>query len=84
MEPAGGGTYRHELSDGEHAELLEALLRLRGMVLLSGYPSPLYDAALPGWQRVERAAMADGALPRTECLWLNPAAQRACPQGRLL
>src|SRR3546814_14701909 len=42
--------------------------------LLSGYPHPLYDEALPGWKRVERMAHADGGRERTECLWINPAA----------
>ena len=43
------------------------------MVVLSGYPCDLYDNALRGWKRVERTALADGALRRTEVLWLNPA-----------
>lgn len=63
--------YRHELSIADHAELLEFLRSLQGKVVLSGYPSPLYDEALTGWRRIERAALADGALPRTEVLWLN-------------
>jgi hypothetical protein len=54
-----------------------SLRDLMGMVLLSGYPAPLYDEALPGWRRIERAALADGAKPRTEVLWLNPAAAEA-------
>lgn len=74
-----GGVYRHELDDAEHLELLQHLNALKGMVVLSGYPSPLYDDNLPGWQRIERAALADGALKRTEVLWLNPAAVKACP-----
>lgn len=68
------GNYRHELTDEKHAELLDALKSLTGMVVLSGYPSPLYDAALAGWTRVDRAALADGARARVEVLWLNPAA----------
>jgi DNA adenine methylase len=78
-----GADYRHEMTDAEHGELLAFLGTLKGMVILSGYPSPLYDAALAGWRRVEKAAMADGALHRTECLWLNPAALAASPQGVL-
>jgi DNA adenine methylase len=65
--------YRHELDREGHVALLEALKGLRGMVVLSGYPDPLYDNALPDWRRVERETMADGARPRTEVLWLNPA-----------
>jgi DNA adenine methylase len=42
------------------------------MVVLSGYPSELYDDALHDWRRVEREALADGAAKRVEVLWLNP------------
>lgn len=35
-------------------------------------PSTFYDEQLEGWHRVEREAMADGARPRTEVLWINP------------
>jgi DNA adenine methylase len=82
----GGGfvTYAHELSVDDHRELLDFLSTLKGMVVLSGYPSPLYDEALRGWRRVDKKALADGARPRTECLWLNPAAAAACPQRVLL
>lgn len=68
--------YRHELDRGGHERLLEQLRGLSGMVALSGYPHPLYDDALSGWRRIETAAHADGARPRTEVLWLNPAAVR--------
>lgn len=74
--------YRHELSDEDHAELLAATRSLAGMVVLSGYPSPLYDDALGDWWRVERQALADGARPRTEVLWINPACRQALEAGR--
>lgn len=66
--------YRHELSDADHRELLGFLKTLSGMVVLSGYPCPLYAENLSGWSTVEKAALADGARQRTEVLWLNPAA----------
>lgn len=66
--------YAHELSDDDHRALLDALRGLRGMVVLCGYPSAMYDDALADWERVEREALADGARPRTEVLWINPAA----------
>lgn len=75
--------YAHELSDDDHSELLTFLRGLRGMVVLSGYPSPLYDAALPDWRRVERKALADGARERTEVLWINAAATSALSSGPL-
>lgn len=69
--------YRHELTRDDHAALLDALSSLAGMVVLSGYPDPLYDRRLAGWRRVETRAYADGARERTEVLWLNPAACHA-------
>jgi DNA adenine methylase len=74
--------YRHELSDAEHTDLLADLRNLCGMVILSGYPHPLYDDALPGWRRIECEAHADGARPRTEVLWINPACVAALNRPR--
>lgn len=79
----GGGTYRHELTLEQHMELLEGLRELEGMVILCGYPSEIYDEALPDWRRVERDALADGAAPRTEVLWINPAARARLSAGPL-
>jgi len=78
-----GADYAHEMSDEDHAELLDFLRGLTGMVVLSGYPSPLYDDALSGWLRVERKALADGARARTEVLWINPSAAAAQGNGPL-
>lgn len=73
-----GGTlyhgYIHEMSVADHEALLARILGLRAAVVLSGYPTQLYDDALGGWRRVERAALADGARKRTEVLWMNRAA----------
>jgi len=66
-----GADYAHELSDADHADLLTFLRGLRGKVMLSGYPHPEYDAALDGWTRIEKAALADGARKRVEVLWCN-------------
>lgn len=75
--------YRHELTVADHVELLSFLRGLEGMVLLCGYPAPLYDDALHDWLRVERDACADGARPRTEVMWINPAcADRLTAEGR--
>ena len=68
-----GDDYAHEMDDAAHQALLECLAGLSGMVVLSGYPHPLYDAFLTDWRRVEKSALADGASPRTEVLWINPA-----------
>jgi DNA adenine methylase len=71
------GMYAHEMDPDAHVALLERLRGLKGMVVLSGYASTLYDDALPDWRRVATAAVADGAEQRTEVLWVNPAAAAA-------
>jgi DNA adenine methylase len=76
--------YRHELSDDDHVALLDFLRKLQGMVMVSGYRSALYDAALKDWKHIERDALADGARKRTEVLWLNSAAVAATRKERLL
>jgi DNA adenine methylase len=69
--------YRHELTRDEHRKLLTLLGTLQGMVIVSGYPSPLYDGLLTAWRRVSTRAYADGAREREEVLWLNPACAAA-------
>ncbi len=69
--------YAYEMTDRDHRELAEALHACRGMVILSGYPSPLYDELYGDWAYVEHRAIIDGAHLRTERLWLSPATQRA-------
>lgn len=66
--------YRHEMNTDGHCRLLVFVKNLKGAVILSGYPSPMYDDALFNWQRVERKALADGARERVEVLWINPMA----------
>lgn len=78
----GFHVYEHELETEDHVALLNFLTTLKGMVVLSGYPSELYDALLPGWQRHEKEAYADGGRARRECIWLNPAAQAARLDGK--
>lgn len=71
------GCYAHEMDKDDHHRVLGHLKTLEGMVVLSGYPLPLYDEHLAEWRRVEVAAHADGARDRTEVLWINPNAAAA-------
>jgi DNA adenine methylase len=63
--------YRYEMTDAHHRALL---VRLRSWapasIIVSGYPSRLYDDLLSDWHTVEFQAMTRGG-PRTEKLWLN-------------
>lgn len=66
-----GADYAHEMTDDDHAALLDVVCSLRGTVILSGYASDLYDARLAGWHRETREVRGDGACARTEVLWIN-------------
>ena len=72
-DPAYVGYFK-EMTDTEHEHMLQVAMELRGMVVISGYPSEMYDGALLGWRREQITALADGARERTEVLWLNPLA----------
>lgn len=63
--------YRYEMSDLEHEELLETLLKHPGKVLLSGYDNEMYNKILFGWNKVYKRARAECGLLRTEVLWMN-------------
>ncbi len=64
--------YTHEMTDADHRAMAVVLKELRGAVIVSGYPCALYDEELfPDWVRLERQALADGALKRTEVLWMR-------------
>ena len=63
--------YRHEMSDQDHEELLEALLLHTGPVMLSGYDNDIYNERLQGWRKISTPARAENSLPRTEVLWMN-------------
>ena len=79
VETAKNSAYRFEMTNEEHMELLNVLKDLRGAVIVCGYNSDLYNNALTGWKRVTRTTAANGfagSVQRTECLWLNPAAQQ--------
>lgn len=71
---SGRRLYKHEMTEQEHAELLEVLDRHPGPVVLSGYSNPLYDDRLSGWGRKTSRAAAERGRIRQEVLWLNPVA----------
>ena len=80
---ATGQVYRHEMTDDDHRELATVLRAARGYVVLSGYPCSLYDQELyPDWHRVTTETHADGAVDRTEVLWLSPRTWEALQRER--
>lgn len=73
--------YRHEMSSEEHRALSELLHQVEGYVILSGYDCELYGELYADWKSVERETHADGALDRTEILWLSPRVTAALSAG---
>jgi site-specific DNA-adenine methylase len=67
---SAGKLYRHDLDEVDHVRLLEVLKALPCMVMISGYPSALYNEALAGWRRVSFMAKTH-VDRREECVWLN-------------
>lgn len=82
--------YRWEMTDRQHRELSVLLHSLRGMVIISSYPGPLYDRLYRGWKTVcwtggqfwggtKKLGMSKET--RTECVWMNRAAVKAHRQS---
>ena len=68
--------YGCEMSADNHRELAEVLNRCAGKVVLSGYPSPLYDDLYDKWRTVHfdianHAAGGRSKARKTETLWMN-------------
>lgn len=65
--------YKYEYTKKQHIELIKTLKRCAtkgAKVMLSGYPSKLYDENLQGWYAIEFQVMTRGG-PRTEKLWMS-------------
>lgn len=66
----GADLYDYEMTAEDHQRLLQTLTSLPCMVMLSGYRSALYDAALRGWERIDYQAPTRRGMVE-ESLWLN-------------
>jgi len=68
--------YGVEMTDQDHRELADVLNRCRAKVVISGYPSPLYQELYAEWKTVEFDAVKHSAGGKSkarakECLWKN-------------
>lgn len=66
--------YAFEMTGVDHQELLDVLRQCKGKVMLSGYPSELYDRTLADWNRhmfnlPNNAANGKEKKRETEVLW---------------
>jgi hypothetical protein len=70
--------YGVEMSELDHGKLADVLNRCIGAVVLSGYPSPLYEDLFGHWRRVEfdianHAAGGRQKARKTEVIWIKDA-----------
>jgi DNA adenine methylase len=65
------------MDDSEHADLLDALDRHPGPVVLSGYANDPYDQRLTHWERVTLPTVGEHGKHQVEVLWLNSRAGQA-------
>lgn len=65
------GIYKFEMSNDEHEQLLELVVKSRSMVCISAYDSELYNEKLKGWFTAEKATIAQMGKHRVEKLYMN-------------
>lgn len=68
--------YEDEMTDDDHIELSKALNNFRGKVIISGYPSTLYNRLYQNWNMVEKqianhASQQKKKTTKTEVIWTN-------------
>ncbi len=62
--------YRHEYTVADHKRLIQTLRNIPANIMISGYPSPLYDELLSDWRTYEFTVMTRGGV-RVEKIWMN-------------
>ena len=63
--------YKHEMTDEDHEELLQAILQSKAKIMISGYESELYETYLKDWKRMEFRGAAEHGGTRKEIAWIN-------------
>ncbi len=78
LEARIDGSYEHELTEEQHAKLLDLVLRCKGQIILSGYHTALYDEKLAGLPLIEKTrectihnSRTHKKSYRTECIWIK-------------
>ena len=71
LETRAGKQYRHEMTKADHIELLETLREHKGLAMVSGYDSDLYNQVLHDWYKVEFNTTAEKGAKRKDILWMN-------------
>ena len=77
--------YNLEMNAEQHIELAEKMSEVSGMVLLSAYESELYRELFidKGWSIHKKDQNTMAHKIKTDCIYINPAAQKRAKQMRL-
>lgn len=68
-----GKVYQYEMADVDHRALADTLSHIKGVAIVSGYPSDLYAEIYTGWRMETRQVTTDHPdKMATECLWIHP------------
>lgn len=72
LETRTAKQYKHEMSDRDHIELLETILKFPGKVIVSSYENDLYNEILKDWHKDSIKGYAEYCGPnRREVIWMN-------------
>ena len=76
--------YAFETDDTFHGQAAELLRNAKGMVIVSGYACPEYQALYEnhGWMRHDKNVTCNAGAKRTESIWLSPRTVKALGRPR--
>lgn len=66
-----GALYNHEMDTAGQKELLEIISRSKAKIIISGYESDLYNAALAGWYKDNTMSQTTSTEMAMETIWMN-------------
>ena len=75
-----------DMIEKDHEELVAACLKMKGMIIISGYDHPIYDPLIAaGWRKIKinvtvkalNYGKNKAGLKRTEILWISPNIKQA-------
>lgn len=75
--------YECEMTDEQHRQLAEVLQDIKGMAVVSGYSSALYEELYQGWRKVSIENRTARNTLMTESIWISPAAASNHHQKRM-
>ncbi len=71
LDTRNGKQYAFEMSDADHAKLLDVICGTRAKVMISGYENALYEEFLAGWKKVVFPSKSAYGAKRAEAIWMN-------------